>query len=126
VIDAYNNRYHHGVKGVPNVLYQQERVELNDNRKVIDEPVIPSGTSVRKVVDHPNTEHTRGTDPRWSREVYMVGLATRKSNRDPYKYKLLSGTDLAPLYGSFYREELLVVDDVKKLGGFVMKRFAAN
>ena len=111
VIETYNNRYHNGVKGVPAVLYEQKQVAVKPREAVVDTDVLSAGTAVRKVID--KTEHRRSTDPYWSREVFMVGLATKKSDSDPIKYKLLNTQDLGVVGGSFYREELLVVNDVK-------------
>jgi len=140
VIDEYNNRYHHGIKAVPNVIYDQgfiepkvdskaeyeqsDDVEIDTHEIDEEEEILPNGTEVRKIIDRPNTQHVRATDPRWSANVYMVMSKHRKSESDPYKYRLMN-KDMKIVNDSYYRDELMVVNDGTDVKGYTMSRYAA-
>ena len=74
------------------------------------------GTNVRIPAKSSSQKH-RATDPNWSSNVYMIGSSHKKNAYEPIKYRLLNER-FAFLPGSFYREELLVVDDTSSLKGW--------
>ena len=125
VIKDYNNRYHTGIKNRPELVYQGEvtLVAMPSPPPTQEKDILENGTLLRKIIDRPNTEHVRATDPRWSREVYIVCGKSRKSESDPYKYKLMS-EELEDEAGGYYRDELLVVNDSTFVGGYTMTRYA--
>jgi len=125
VIVDYNNRYHSGIKSTPNSVYNYEVVlEPTVEAKPPTEEVLDNGTLVRLIIDRPNTEHVRATDPRWSRRVFMVCGKSRKSESDPYKYRVMD-TEMEVQDASYYRDEMLVVSDSTTVGGYTMTRYAS-
>ena len=124
VIEMYNNRVHTTIRAEPARVYSGE-VELPPEEVKLPptdhEELMITGALVRVLIDSSVARIRRATDPIWSREVYMIASSHKKD--DVVKYRLLD-KDLKHVPKSYYREELLEVDDSKKLSGYTMERYA--
>ena len=54
----------------------------------------------------------------------MVCGKSRKSESDPYKYRVMD-TEMEVQDASYYRDEMLVVSDSTTVGGYTMTRYAS-